>query len=155
VASSLDGCNPGADSVIHKVNAYITHGHNLLVFRHTEFPEAGIQVPAGSLEEGELPDEAVLREAQEETGLSGLRLRSFLGVRDFDLSIYGIQEVERRYFYHLELVGDAPSTWLHYEWHPSDGSPAPIEFEFYWVGFPNDVPELSGNQGEMLLSLQI
>jgi hypothetical protein len=24
----------------HKVSAYITHGHRLLVFRHADFPEA-------------------------------------------------------------------------------------------------------------------
>ena len=141
--------------MLHKVTAYVTRGQQLLVFRHTQFPEAGIQVPGGRMEPGENPAEAVLREALEETGLSSLRLRSFLGVRDFDLSVFGLQGMERRYFYHLELVEDSAETWVHYEWHPSDGSPAPIEFEFYWVAFPDQVPELSGNQGEMLPSLQI
>ncbi len=39
----------------HKVYAYITHGHRLLVFSHRDFPEAGIQVPGGTMEEGEDP----------------------------------------------------------------------------------------------------
>lgn len=52
-----------------KVLAYITHGNRLLVFRHPHAPEAGIQVPAGTVEEGEDPGTAVLREAAEETGL--------------------------------------------------------------------------------------
>ena len=52
----------------HKVFAYITHGHHLLVFRHLYVPEAGIQVPAGTVETHERSDDAVLREASEEIG---------------------------------------------------------------------------------------
>ncbi len=47
----------------HKVFAYITHGHHLLVFRHLYVPEAGIQVPAGTVEENERSEDAVLRNA--------------------------------------------------------------------------------------------
>ena len=32
--------------LIHKAFAYITHGHRLLVFRHADFSQAGIEVPA-------------------------------------------------------------------------------------------------------------
>ena len=35
-------------------------------------PEAGMQVPFGAVEQGESPDDAVLREAWEETGQHGL-----------------------------------------------------------------------------------
>jgi 8-oxo-dGTP pyrophosphatase MutT (NUDIX family) len=52
-----------------KALAYITWGNSLLVFRHPHVPAAGIQVPGGTIEEGESPEEAVLREAIEETGL--------------------------------------------------------------------------------------
>ena len=31
---------------LQKAYAYITHRQRLLVFRHTDYPEAGIQVPA-------------------------------------------------------------------------------------------------------------
>ena len=79
-----------------KVIAYITDGDRLLVFRHTDFPEAGIQVPAGTVEEGEALDLAVLREAEEETGLAGLEIRSYLGQRAFDLSVYGQDLVQQR-----------------------------------------------------------
>ena len=57
-----------------KVYAYIVKDHRLLVFRHIQFPEAGLQVPGGTVEEGEPLEEAVLREATEESGLEGLRL---------------------------------------------------------------------------------
>jgi len=45
---------------------------------------------------------AVLREGREETGLQKLR-----------------------------TLNGAPDQWLHLEWHPPDGSAAPIEFEFF------------------------
>ena len=133
-----------------KVVAYITQDDRLLVFSHPAFPEVGIQVPAGTMKEGEAPEEAVLREAREESGLDELEIRSLLGVQDYDLAAYGRAEIQRRYFFHLEFHGEAPATWRHYEANPSDGSPAPIEFEFYWVRLPDEVPELSGDQGALL-----
>ena len=39
-----------------KVLAYIIQDDRLLVFRHTQFPEAGIQVPGGTVEQGEAID---------------------------------------------------------------------------------------------------
>ena len=83
-----------------KVYAYITHGSRLLVFRHVDFPEAGIQVPGGTVEPGEEWEAAALREA-EETGLRDLRLVRQLGERTFDLAVYGRDEVNLRRFYHL------------------------------------------------------
>ena len=35
-----------------RVVAYVTRGDRLLVFRHTMYPEAGVQVPAGHSEAG-------------------------------------------------------------------------------------------------------
>jgi 8-oxo-dGTP pyrophosphatase MutT (NUDIX family) len=56
---------------IEKVTAFITRkinsGHQLLLLEH---PYAGIQIPAGTVEPSESPEEAVLREAFEETGLT-------------------------------------------------------------------------------------
>jgi 8-oxo-dGTP pyrophosphatase MutT (NUDIX family) len=61
-----------------RVFAYIIRkandGHELLVFRHRDFPEAGIQVPGGGIEPGEEPDAAVIREALEESGVSDLEI---------------------------------------------------------------------------------
>lgn len=39
----------------HRAYAYITNGSRLLLFTHPEAPEAGIQVPAGTIEPGEDP----------------------------------------------------------------------------------------------------
>jgi 8-oxo-dGTP diphosphatase len=137
----------------HKVYAYITHHDHLLIFRHTHFPEAGLQVPGGTVEEGELLEKAVLREAAEESSLKGLRIAAYLGSQDYDLEALGLGEgTLRRHFFHLKLDGDGPETWLSYECHPSSGSPAPIEFEFFWVPL-DQVPELAGDQGARLNQL--
>ncbi|MGH2537809.1 MAG: NUDIX domain-containing protein [Candidatus Promineifilaceae bacterium] len=68
--------------VLGKVSVFVTRGRGeaaeLLLFRH---PTAGIQLPAGTLELGETPEQAARREALEETGLDTLRLRAYLGSR--------------------------------------------------------------------------
>ncbi|MCY4107452.1 MAG: NUDIX domain-containing protein [Chloroflexi bacterium] len=140
--------------VVEKVVAYVTKGTHLLVFRHVDF-DAGIQVPAGTLEPGESPRDGVLREAEEETGLDGLEVRRFLGARDYEMSPYGLAEVHRRYYFHLECKGDAPSTWRHFESHPSGCPSERIEFELYWVRLPDGVPELAGCQGDLLGELSV
>ena len=82
----------------------------MLLLRHVHSPEAGVQVPAGTVEPGESPGEGVLREAQEETGLDGLTIRRFLGTRSYNGVPFGLAEVHRRYYYHLEFAGSSPST---------------------------------------------
>ena len=125
---------------IRKAFAYITDGNRLLVFRHPNNPEAGIQVPAGTMEEGETPEEAVMREAEEESGLTGLTLVSSLAVVSFDgRPVLG--EIHERYFFHLRCNGEVAETWRHFEMHASDGSP-PISFDFFWAHLPDGVPDL-------------
>lgn len=137
----------------HKVFAYITHGTRLLVFSHPQAPEAGIQVPAGTLRPGEAPAAGALREAFEETGLPNLALVGFLGTQVRDMADIGRAEIHHRHFYHLRDDGDPPATWRHYETDPSDGSPAPIEFAFFWAPLPHGVPALIADHGYMLPQL--
>ena len=138
--------------IVEKVVAYITKDGHLLVFRHVN-SDAGIQVPAGTLEPGESPDDGVMREAWEETGLDGLAIRQFLASRDYDMSSYGVAELHRRYYYHLECTGDAPSVWRHFE--TGGGTSEGIEFELYWVVLPGQVPELAVAQGDFLAELGV
>jgi len=140
-------------AIYERVAAYITHGDRLLVFDHTGFPEAGIQVPGGSVEPDEDLHEAVLRKAREETGLVDLQIRAYLGTREYDRARWGLVGTLRSHFYHLVAGGELPERWLHYEDTPSDGSPGPIEFEFYWVSLAA-VPELACRQGDLLHRLQ-
>ena len=141
--------------VQRKVLAYVTNAGRLLVFSHPESPEAGIQVPAGTMEEGEAPVDAVLREAQEETGLEGLTIDAFLGrtIRSFTTPLYPSGVVFHRYIFHLRCHGNPPETWRHYEQFPSEGPNEPIPFDFFWATLPNGVPELISYQGELLPTL--
>jgi 8-oxo-dGTP pyrophosphatase MutT (NUDIX family) len=68
-------------NIIEKVTAFITRksrdGDDLLLFEH---PNAGIQIPAGTVEDHETPEEAVVREVAEETGLTtSSSIRRYLG----------------------------------------------------------------------------
>jgi 8-oxo-dGTP pyrophosphatase MutT (NUDIX family) len=69
--------------ILEKVTAFVTRptpgGEELLLFRH---PNAGIQIPAGTVEPGESIQAAALREATEETGLTGLAGQTYLGDAD-------------------------------------------------------------------------
>jgi 8-oxo-dGTP pyrophosphatase MutT (NUDIX family) len=136
-----------------KALAYITHQRRLLVFSHPNHPEAGIQVPAGTIEPGESPSAAALREAAEETGLAGLTTAHFLGEQIRDMIDFDLDEVHQRYFYHLPYAGDPPATWRHGEHSPSDGTAGPIVFEFFWADLPNGVPELIADHGTYLPEL--
>ena len=135
-----------------KVVAYITWGNALLVFRHPDFPEAGIQVPAGSMESGESPEAAALREAFEETGLDGLALVAPLGEHLYDVSPFGKDELHHRHFFHLRCTEVPPQTWRHSEETPSDGG-GPIAFEFFWAPLPAGAPPLIAGQDAFLPAL--
>ena len=134
-----------------KAFAYITHGIDLLVLRHPDFPEAGIQVPAGTIETGEAPDAAVMREAFEETGLTNLKMKGFLGKCHYDMSAWGGDPSQNRYFFHVELEDEVPASWQHKE--TNGGKAEPIVFEFYWVRIPDEIPELIAGHGQMLAAL--
>ena len=69
--------------LVEKVTAFVVRrsgeGFDLLLFEH---PHAGIQIPAGTVEIGETPDRAVLRETAEESGLTELAACHYLGHAD-------------------------------------------------------------------------
>jgi 8-oxo-dGTP pyrophosphatase MutT (NUDIX family) len=71
---------------IEKVTAFITRqtktGHQLLLLDH---PYAGIQIPAGTVEPDENPEQAVRRETFEETGLTISSPLEFLGYQETHL----------------------------------------------------------------------
>ncbi|WP_206715106.1 NUDIX domain-containing protein [Cellulosimicrobium arenosum] len=101
--------------------AYVVHGRRLLVLTHDDVPLeiAGVQVPAGTIEHGEAPDVAVVREVLEETGLRTRVVRA-LGVERFDVWP-SKPEVHERHFFQLASVEDVPTRWSAGEQHPSGG----------------------------------
>src|SRR5215211_4785616 len=103
---------------ISKVFAYITNQNRLLIFRHADFPEAGFQVPAGTVKANEDLAAAVLREAEEETGLQGLTIKTYLAEQIRNMQDLGKDEIHHRYFYHLLCRGEPPMEWQHGESDP-------------------------------------
>lgn len=55
--------------IYRKVLAYITYNDKLLVFTHRDAPEAGVQVPGGTVEPDESIEDALYREIAEESGI--------------------------------------------------------------------------------------
>jgi 8-oxo-dGTP pyrophosphatase MutT (NUDIX family) len=94
--------------VYRRVVAYVLRGRELLVFDHRDFPDAGTQVPAGTVDDDEAPALAVIREVHEETGVDARLVRE-LGVTD---AVAPRGEPRRNYFF--ELATDEPrDAWEH------------------------------------------
>ncbi len=74
-------------NLIRKAYGYVTRIKNdktqVLVFRHP-IPEAGIQVPKGTVQADEDPYHAVIREREEETGLMHFEVESFIAEDDWE-----------------------------------------------------------------------
>lgn len=135
---------------IRKAFAYITNGTRLLVFEHPLSPEAGIQVPAGTMRDDESPSVAVLREAREETGLTRLPLVGLLGRQRFDARPFGRDELHDRWFFHLTCDQATPEQWRHGERDPSDAPGEVIPFNFFWVDLAHGVPSLIAGHDRFL-----
>lgn len=115
-----------------KVLCYLVREGRLLVFRHTDYSyeEVGIQVPAGSIRDGETPEAAALREAGEETGLKDCQVMRKLGETEYDMSPYRF-EIQHRHVFHLEPTEPTPERWASQEDH--DGQQEPTHFECFWI----------------------
>lgn len=134
--------------VVRKVLAYVVWEGKLLVFRHRDHPEAGLQVPAGTVREGEPVEDAALREAREETGLPGIKVERFLGRYQFDVAPHR-EETQDRFVFQLGLAIEPPLEWTHDELH--DGDHAPTAFCFSWLSLADpQLDELAVGQGALL-----
>lgn len=72
--------------LVQKVVGYVVRNDRLLVFSHDDIPIeiVGVQVPAGTIEDGEVPATAAVREVLEETNLRTDVVRE-LGIERYDL----------------------------------------------------------------------
>ncbi|MBM3257405.1 MAG: NUDIX domain-containing protein [Candidatus Liptonbacteria bacterium] len=115
-----------------KVLVYCVHNNRLLVFRHLDYSweQVGVQVPAGSIRDGETPEQAALRELREETGYDTFEVEGFLGTTLYDISPYRA-ELQERYFYTARPTKELPERWECKEDH--DGKQAPTRFECFWI----------------------
>jgi 8-oxo-dGTP pyrophosphatase MutT (NUDIX family) len=132
-----------------KVVCYIIRDGQLLVFKRLDeaWDESGLQVPAGSIKPGEMPEVAAIREASEETGLTALRLVRKVGESQYDMTPYR-SEMHHRHVFHLEVDDVTPERWVSSEEDPDDGS-GPKRFECYWIPLAQG-HSLSGGLGALL-----
>lgn len=137
---------------IKKVVAYITRQvegrQQLLVFTHRDEPEAGLQVPAGTVEEGETIEAALFREIAEETGLTDIYLVCPLTVYDWTHPETG--NVHERHVFHLTAPTNTHDTW---DWiETSGGQVSELEgyvFQYAWCDLAEKI-DLAGGQGDYL-----
>lgn len=135
-----------------KAFAYITHRRGLLVLSHPDHPGAGLQVPAGTMEPGETPEQAVLREAREETDLEHLTIVKLIGRQICDTRPWGGDEIHDRWFFHLRCDQDTPARWRTTEESPSDGG-GPVAFELFWTPLDESFPALIADHDRYVMNL--
>jgi 8-oxo-dGTP pyrophosphatase MutT (NUDIX family) len=119
---------------LRKVVAYVTRRRNgvveLLVFEHRGIPEAGLQAPAGTVEDGESLADAAVRELYEESGLKGLTPTG-------PIDVYwwlnpASQNRHHRHVFHFTAADDTPDRWTirpRGEGEEEQG----LVFDFRWI----------------------
>jgi 8-oxo-dGTP pyrophosphatase MutT (NUDIX family) len=113
-----------------KVLAYIYRDSSrseLLVFDHLNFPEVSPQVVGGSLEQGETPESAVMREVFEE---AGIKVENPKLVGSFPFFRSDISQQQVRHVFEF-ISRDLPSRWTHTV--SSGEEDEGLEFHFQWL----------------------
>lgn len=100
----------------------------LLLFTHTDFPDATIQFPGGGLEPDEDPLEGARRELREEAGLADLPLLRSLGTSEHP-SILRPDEFIRRHCFLFDGTG-LPDAWEHVV--TGAGEDHALRFSYRW-----------------------
>ena len=135
----------------HRVFTYITRADQLLILEYVDGSYLQPQIPGGTVKSDESPEQAALREAEEETGLTALQLVKYLGSFERDLTDIGRDETIVAWFFHLQTHEMTPETWRHFECDSSEGF-GPIEFALSWAPLSN-LPKLGGIDEAMLAEL--
>lgn len=120
---------------VAKVVGYVVAEEHLLVFSHDSAPlvSTGVQVPAGSIEEDESPEDAVVREVYEETGVYATVVM-YLGREQYDIAPTRLEIADRRFFL---LSLDSPmattSRWTAGESSPSSSRSEAATWTCWWL----------------------
>lgn len=134
---------------VEKVVAYIVRGQEILVFEHdAQFSDAGIQVPAGTVDAGEEIAAAALREAQEECGLKDLRI--LRKAQEYILFRNTHKQFNRRHVFVME-TRDERGSWTHQV--AGRGSDQGMNFHYRWMPIAEAEACLAGSLGSSLRKL--
>ena len=115
-----------------RVVVYVERGDGLLVFDHRDYPEAGTQVPAGGVDEGEALTEAAIREVREETGV---RLDAELTLLGTHEHLDGLDRPALSYFFGADAPDGLPASWQHVV--SGNGEDAALVFECWFERAPS------------------
>lgn len=139
-------------AIRQRVLAYVTREKSdvieLLVFAHADFPDAGIQVPAGGVEPGETLEEAVVREIWEETGIANARV-----VRKLAEEINEAGSVNNHIYHLIGPKGLADTwDWLTNDYHNEEyrARGESLVFRLFWIDLARGADVLAGGQGRWL-----
>lgn len=135
-----------------KVLAYITKDEHaerkLLVFEHKDHPEAGLQVPGGTIEEDELLIDALYREIEEETGIRREQLQLNGKVNKKNYFPENRKDIiHERNIFHLTFIGEDETEWD--TCVSGNGKDTGMIFRCRWI--PVDkLPALAAGQDEAI-----
>jgi 8-oxo-dGTP pyrophosphatase MutT (NUDIX family) len=93
-----------------RVLVYVEREDGLLVFDHRDHPDAGTQVPAGGVHEGERLIDAVRREVLEETGVELDGDLELLGTHEH---LDGLGAPALTHFFRAKAPDGLPESWRH------------------------------------------
>lgn len=135
---------------IKKVIAYITrfneNKQELLVNIHKDYPDAGIQVPAGTVKDSEEIEKALFREIKEESGIVNLILKKKIKQYIYYDTIKN--EYHERHVFHLEIKDEIiKNNWIHIV--DSDDEDKGLVFCYYWE-LLKELPKLTANQDDYI-----
>ncbi|WP_170156970.1 NUDIX domain-containing protein [Roseimicrobium gellanilyticum] len=131
-------------------------GYELLVFEH---PLAGRQIPKGTIESGEDPSLAALRELEEESGIKAAGILSRIAKMEIlrTTSLYPHKEVPRLeswHLYHLEVPQEVTTRehWVHAAEGSADEQGLP--FAYFWFPIESSFESFEHYWHEVLLAVQ-
>lgn len=137
-----------------RVVAYVTRErdgvHELLVFDHEGMPDVPTQVPAGRIDAHESLEEGVLREVEEETGLTGIRIAGELADADEFERLFG-PGAHRSWAFHALADAAGPDRWEHLV--SGTGMDSGLVFLCRWVPL-DDCPPLWGERDPLVEQLK-
>lgn len=135
-----------------KVIAYICRFHQglwqLLVFDHDKtFPDAGSQVPSGTVEKGEDLTTALEREIFEESGLQNLMIVAQIDQYDFRHPT--TEKMAQRHVFLALAPNEDRDQWTHHV--QGAGMDSTLVFHFHWIPIAQ-ARHLSAEQGRSVKS---
>lgn len=151
-ARTVQDCGSDDQPVRHKVLAYLlrtTDGApEVAVFDHVDYPEAGTQVPSGTIDPGESPQDACLREVAEEAGITDAQILAKIGV--FEFVHHHRRERHHRHVFALAVPTEVPDEWIHEV--SGSGGDRGLKFRFSWMDASEAVSRLVAEQGTYLVA---